>query len=52
MKAGLAILKEQPCFLKQTELSRKWKKDYFAIDCWSTDLQATKTFISAKQTSK
>ena len=52
MKAGLAILKEQPCFLKQTELSRKWKKDCFAIDCWSTDLQATKTFISAKQTSK
>lgn len=25
-KAGLAILKEWPCLLKQTELGRKWKK--------------------------
>ena len=36
-------------FFEANEIEEETKKDYFAIECWSTDVQVTKRLISAKQ---
>ena len=43
---------ERMTFLNQTELRRKQKKGYFAIECWSTEVETTEKLISAKQISR
>ena len=36
-------------FFEANGIEEETKKDYFAIECWSTDVQVTKRLISAKQ---
>ena len=36
-------------FFEANGIEEETKKAYFAIECWSTDVQVTKRLISAKQ---
>ena len=45
----VSYVERMTLFFEANGIEEETNKDYFAIECWSTDVQVTKRLISAKQ---